>query len=218
VSTTPPAPSADPTLEAVEKADVATRRLRIGWHPIQLKALTILTERVASPKEIAIALGLTKAKAGHVSWHIRELEKADLVEEVRTEPRRGAVEHFFKARKRPIVTEEEAREWSAEQREEFSRYIIVCISRDFGMAIEYKTLDADQYIARHLTRTPLLLDRRGFEDLLNAYMHLFDRAFEIQAESDERRSRTGEVGLPVSSVLATVPMPMVEPLSTNGGA
>jgi DNA-binding MarR family transcriptional regulator len=205
-------------MDAVEKADVATRRLRVGWHPIQLRALTILTERVASPKEIAIDLGLTKAKAGLVSHHIRVLEKADLVEEVRTERRRGALEHYFKASKRPIVTEEEAREWTQEQREEFSRYIIVCISKDFGMAIEYKTLDADEHVERHLTRTPLLLDRKGFADLLSAYMQVFDRAFEIQAESDERRSRTGEDPISVSSVLATVPMPMVGPPSTNDGA
>lgn len=217
MSTTTPASVASPTMDSAEKADIATRRLRVGWHPTQLKALTILTERVASPKEVAIELGLTKAKAGLVSHHIRALEKADLVEEVRTEQRRGAVEHFFKASRRPIVTEEEAREWTVEQREEFSRYIIVCISRDFGMAIEYKTLDDDRYIERHLTRTPLLLDRKGFEDLLSAYMQVFDRSFEIQAESDERRSHTGEEGLPVSSVLATVPMPMIELPSTNDG-
>jgi hypothetical protein len=202
-------PSAPPA------ASATARRLRAGWHPVQLKALTILTERVASPKEVAIEIGLTKAKAGFVSHHIRELEKASLVEEVRAEPRRGALEHYFKAVERPLVTEEEFRQWSVEQREEFSRYIILCISKDLGLALEYRTLDADENVGRHLTRTPLSLDRRGFEDLLAAYMQLFDRAFEIQAESDERRSSSGEKPIPVSAVLATVPLPLVERLSTN---
>jgi hypothetical protein len=194
-------------MTAVEKADLATRRLRAGWHPIQLKALTILTERVASSKEVAIAIGLTGAKAGNVSYHVRELEKAGLVEQVRQEQRRGAVETFFKAVQRPIVTEAEWREWTVEQRDEFSRYTLLCVARDFGLALEGGTLDADEYAGRHLTRTPLSLDRQGFDELLDAYMELFNRAFEIQAESDERRSRSEEVPIPVSSVLATVPMP-----------
>jgi len=103
----------------LKKAREATRRLRAGWNPIQLRALTILTQRVASPTEIAVDLGLTKAGAGTVSYHIRELEAAGFVEEVRAEPRRGAVEHFFRAVKRPIVTAEEAAEWTQDQREEF---------------------------------------------------------------------------------------------------
>lgn len=211
-------PTSTPDYADVEKAKAATRRLRAGWHPLQLRSLTILTERVASPKEIAVELGLTKARAGAVSHHVRELEKAGFVEEVRTEPRRGALEHYFKAVERPVVTTEEAAEWTQDQRDEFSRYIISCIARDFGMAIEYRTLDADEHIDRHLTRTPLCLDRQGFADLLSAYMQLFHRAFEIQAESDERRAKTGEEGVPISSVLATIPMPMVETPPTNRGS
>lgn len=213
-----PAPELLPPDPAdVKKADAATRRLRAGWNPMQLRALTILTERIASPKEIAVELGLTKARAGTVSHHVRELEAAGFVEEVRAEPRRGALEHYFKAVERPIVTAEEAAKWTQEQREEFTRYIISCIARDFGLAIEHRTLDADEHIRRHVTRTPLLLDGQGFSDLLSAYMQLFDRAFEIQAESDQRRAKSGEEGLPVSSVLATIPMPFVERPPTSRG-
>ena len=162
-------------------------------------------------------LGLTKARAGRVSHHIRELESAGFVEEVRAEPRRGALEHYFKAVERPIVTAEEAAEWTQEQREEFTRYIISCVARDIGLAMEHRTLDADEHIERHVTRTPLLLDSRGFSDLLAAYMKVFNRAYEIQAESDQRRAKTGEEGLPVSSVLATIPMPIkVRPAAGRG--
>ncbi|HET8956074.1 MAG TPA: winged helix-turn-helix domain-containing protein [Solirubrobacterales bacterium] len=209
----PKLPRPDPV--DVKKADAVTRRLRAGWHPTQLQALTILTEREASPKEIAVELGLTKARAGYVSHYVRELEAAGFVEEVRAEPRRGALEHYFKAIERPVVTAEEAAEWTQEQRESFTQYIITCVARDFGLAIEHRTLDADEHIERHITRTPLLLDSRGFEDLLAAYMQVFDRSFEIQGESDQRRAETGEPGLPVSSVLATIPMPIIERPATG---
>jgi DNA-binding transcriptional ArsR family regulator len=208
-------PLTGPTAADAERADATTRRLRVGWHPIQLQALTILTERVASPKEVAIELGMTGGDSGTVSYHIRALEKSGLVEEVRTEPRRGALEHFFKAVERPIVNEEDWRKWTFEQRDEFSRYVIQQVAKDFGNALANGTLDADEFVSRHLTRTPLCLDGEGFRDLLAGYMELFEQTFKIQAESDERRSRSGEEGVPVSSILATVPMPMVETPSTN---
>jgi DNA-binding MarR family transcriptional regulator len=168
-----------------------------------------LANRVASPKEIAVELGLTKARAGRVSDHVRELEKGGLVELVRTEQRRGAVEHYYRAIERPIVTAEEFEEWTVDQRDEFSRFIIHCMAKDFGLALEHGTLDADENYERHLTRTPLLLDRRGFNDLLGAFMQVFDRSFEIQAESDERRGSSGEIGMRVSSILGTIPLPLV---------
>ena len=58
--------------------------LRAAWrHPIQIEALTILSDHVASPKEVAVELKPTAAKAGYVSGHIKELERRGLVELVR---------------------------------------------------------------------------------------------------------------------------------------
>lgn len=207
-----------PDSSGVEKIYPAIRRLRAGWHPLQLRALVILTERVASPKEIAIELGLTKARAGVVSQHVRELEKAGFVEEVRAEPRRGTVEHYFRVVEQPVVTDEEAAQWTEDERDEFSRYIISCIAKDFGMATEYGTLDGDDHVDRHLSRTPLHLDRQGFADLIEAHRQSFHRSLEIQEESDQRRAVSGEEGLPFSSVHATIPMPMVEMPPTNRGS
>src|SRR4051794_26671084 len=80
-----------------ETRKATSKLLRAGWHPIQYKALHILTERVASPKEIAIELGLTSAKASNVDCHVKQLQSQGLVELVRTEPRRGVNEHFYRA-------------------------------------------------------------------------------------------------------------------------
>jgi DNA-binding transcriptional ArsR family regulator len=54
----------------------------------------MLDGRVASPNELARELELP---LGRVSYHIRLLNDLGAIELVRTEPRRGALEHFYKA-------------------------------------------------------------------------------------------------------------------------
>jgi predicted transcriptional regulator len=52
----------------------------------------------ASPKELAGQLG---EKLGNVSYHVRILARLGLIELVRETPRRGAVEHHYRATPRP---------------------------------------------------------------------------------------------------------------------
>jgi DNA-binding transcriptional ArsR family regulator len=66
-------------------------------HPIRAQALAILNERTASPNEIAKELG---QGVGHVSYHINVLQKCECIELVDTAPRRGAVEHYYRATSR----------------------------------------------------------------------------------------------------------------------
>jgi len=63
-------------------------------HPVRAQALTILTHRIASPREIADQL---EQPIGIVSYHVRVLAELGLAEIVEEQPVRGAVEHFFEA-------------------------------------------------------------------------------------------------------------------------
>ena len=60
-------------------------------HPLRARILQRLGERVASPGDLATELG---APLGVVSYHVRMLRDYDCVELVRTEPRRGALQHI----------------------------------------------------------------------------------------------------------------------------
>ena len=64
-------------------------------HPLRVRALAILTEREASPSELAEELG---EPLGNVSYHVRLLHELELIELVKTTPRRGAIEHHYRAR------------------------------------------------------------------------------------------------------------------------
>ena len=70
------------------------RLVRALAHPLRIKILEILTERVASPNRISDDLD---AGLSHVAYHTRTLDKCGCLELVDTAKRRGATEHFYKA-------------------------------------------------------------------------------------------------------------------------
>src|ERR1700749_4823066 len=63
-------------------------------HPLRIHILRVLESRVASPSEIAEEIG---APLGNVSYHVRFLARVGLIELTSTKPRRGAVEHYYRA-------------------------------------------------------------------------------------------------------------------------
>lgn len=66
----------------------------LGLHPTQVRILEALSRnRAASPKQLTDEFG---DKLGNVSYHVRILAGAGLLELVDTQPRRGAVEHFYR--------------------------------------------------------------------------------------------------------------------------
>src|SRR5438045_5151844 len=74
-------------------------------HPLRQRILVSLNDQgVASPNMIADRLG---ERLGNVAYHIRTLERFGCVELVRTQPVRGAVEHFYRATVRPFFPQGE---------------------------------------------------------------------------------------------------------------
>jgi DNA-binding transcriptional ArsR family regulator len=82
-------------MESADRADalaVLADGLQGFGHPTRIRALVLL-EFEASPSELAQVI---KAPLGVVSYHVRMLRAYGLVAETRTEPRRGALAHFYK--------------------------------------------------------------------------------------------------------------------------
>jgi DNA-binding transcriptional ArsR family regulator len=71
-------------------------------HPLRQDILIVLNERVASPREISDKLGEPLA---NVAYHVRTLRDNDLIELAKTEQRRGAVEHYYRALQRPFLSD-----------------------------------------------------------------------------------------------------------------
>src|SRR3954454_2004541 len=118
-------------------------------HPLRAKILQRLGERVASPGELAVEFG---ASLGVVSYHVRMLRDYDCVELVRTEPRRGALQHFYRGTARPSLDAEQWRRLPAGLRKELSGETLQQLVDDLAAAA-----DAGQLEDIHLVVTPPLL-------------------------------------------------------------
>jgi DNA-binding transcriptional ArsR family regulator len=70
------------------------RLVRALAHPLRVRILEVLTDRVASPNALSEQLDVGLS---HVAYHTRALEKCGCLELIDTAQRRGATEHFYKA-------------------------------------------------------------------------------------------------------------------------
>jgi DNA-binding transcriptional ArsR family regulator len=172
VSTQPGQPPAAETAEA--------RIAKALAHPLRASILQRLGERVASPNDLALEVD---ASLGVVSYHVRMLRDYDCVELVRTEPRRGALQHFYRATARPMLDAEQWRTLPSGRRRELSGETIAAVVDDLHAASEAGTLDDPAVI---VTRTRLELDERALKKLNRLLSRTLDQALQIAAESAGR--------------------------------
>jgi DNA-binding transcriptional ArsR family regulator len=171
-------------------------------HPTRARAFVILVDRVASPVEIAQEIG---KDVGHVGYHVRKLQQLNLIELVDERPVRGAVEHFYRAIARPIVAEEAFAAQPQEEREIYTRQILQLHVSDISRALDEKTFD--ERPDRWLVRLPMVVDEEGFEELAALHAEMYEKTYDIQARSNERRAGTEEDGIQTMSTNMFFAMP-----------
>lgn len=190
-------------MQAAEKKKLDAALGAAISHPLRARALTILADRVASSVEIAREL---REETTAVSYHVRALREHGLVEEVGSRQVRGATEHFYRATVRPFVSPEEEEKMTPEERIVFAKVIFSVLGANAAIALEAGTLvERTDHFA---TRLPLRVDETGWSDLHEAYSELFERVYEIQAESAERLADSpDDAGIPTISFLSFFEMP-----------
>jgi len=170
-----------------------SRVVKALGHPVRVQALTILNERIASPNEIAKELDQT---VGHVSYHIKVLKECECIELVDTAPRRGAMEHYYRATSRAFL---DVSDWAAvpkSVRPGLSGSLLQTVFDDATTALTTGTFDKRE--DRHLSWTPMIVDEEGWEEIRKDLEGMLERIFEIQAASAERLTKANEPGIPVS--------------------
>lgn len=69
-------------------------------HPLRATLLPMVRDQERSPTELADELGVDLNK---LAYHVRQLERLGCIELVRTRPRRGATEHFYRATSQSLL-------------------------------------------------------------------------------------------------------------------
>lgn len=159
-------------------------------HPLRVQILIILNERVASPNLIAQQLDQS---LNLVAYHVRVLEKYDCIELVDTKQRRGATEHFYRATRRPFLSDDEWARMPKSLRPGLSGAMLKSVFEDLDESMQSGTLE--EMPDRHLSRTPMVVDQRGWNDVTVLLKSTLDRLLEIQAEASERIASGTEPGM-----------------------
>jgi DNA-binding transcriptional ArsR family regulator len=153
-------------------------------HPLRVRILSSLHKGISSPNQLAQELG---EPLGNVSYHVKTLLEYDCVELVKTEPRRGAVEHFYRATDRAFLSDSDWAKIPASARKGISGSILESIGQSATEAMAEGTLDARS--DSHLSDTPLQLDKQAWKDLNKVLSETVDKATAIQKEARKRMGK-----------------------------
>ena len=152
-------------------------------HPLRQRILHLFVGRVISPADAAQELG---AKLGDVGYHVRVLRDAGALELVRTETRRGAVKHFYRATTRPMLTDDQWRRLPIGTRRQLFGHTLDDLWHHVADAGEHGGFDDPE---AHVSWTPLELDEEGFRAMIGLLEQTLMGAMDIQTATLERQSR-----------------------------
>jgi DNA-binding transcriptional ArsR family regulator len=178
------------------QSDISDPRIiKALTHPLRIQILAALDERTASPSELADELG---APLGNVSYHVRQLAGLGLIKLVKRTPRRGAIEHHYKAVGRPQMSDGA---WAGTPATVKDAVVGAALG-DLGTAVSsaaaaggFSRPDA------HLTRTQVTLDERGWKDLDNELNATLTRVQKITDASAKRLAKAGDEGAEPATVV-----------------
>lgn len=169
---------------------VTQRLAKALAHPLRVQILAALHKNVASPNQLSQRLG---EGLSQVSYHVKVLKEYECIELVDTKPRRGAVEHFYRATERAFFTDSDWRSLPPTAQEGISGAVIAMIGEDAAEALLAGTMDARE--DSHLSRTPMIVDEQGWADLMSLLEETLGRVLEIQTQCAERLAAGDEEGV-----------------------
>lgn len=178
--------------------DITDARLIKAYaHPLRLQILSLLDNRVASPKQIATELD---TPLPNTAYHVRQLASLGLVELVRRTARGGAIEHHYTAKVRPTVPDEVWETLPEIVKRAYSGGLLQQAIMQMVAAAE-----EDGFLAKdsHFTRTPGRLDAKGWKAVSRELLKTLDRIERLVEESETRlAANPDEEGTTANVVMA----------------
>jgi len=183
-----------------DKETIDQELVRALSHPSRVRILEALQGHTASPTELSKKFG---ESLGVVSYHVNALLQLDCIEQVRTQPKRGTVEHFYTARPRSFIGHQDWRRAPSSLRAGVTNEAIGTLVDKLGAAVEAGTIDSRDDTT--LNWMPMVLDDRGWREVAE----ILDRALrDLMTVGAASRERLGDDdGIPVVTALAAFEAP-----------
>ena len=165
-------------------------------HAVRAHVLVVLHEEVSSPSAVGKEIGVS---AAYINYHFEELEREGLIELVRVEPRRGAKEHFYRARK-TLTFDDQAWDTLPETfKSGITGSTLRIIYDQLAEAMEAGTFTARNEMDLSMVSMPL--DERGFTEVGALLREALGKVKAVKAESAERLAESGEEAIPTTVAL-----------------
>jgi DNA-binding transcriptional ArsR family regulator len=165
-------------------------------HPLRQRILEVLNRRVSSPREVAEELG---EKLGDVGYHFRMLREYGVIELVRTEQRRGAVKHFYRATSRAMLDKTTWARLPESARRSIRGHALDQIWTHVTGAVDAGGFEREDL---HVSWTTFDLDEKGSAAMSKLVDQTLEKAQAIQDQVAERRARGKTAGTEVTTGLA----------------
>jgi DNA-binding transcriptional ArsR family regulator len=181
-----------------KKLSLKQRLIKAMSHPLRVHILAYMNDRPWSPSELAdeLAEGLSQ-----VSYHVKVLKDFELIEMTKTEPRRGAVEHYYKAIERVFMPSSITKQLPRSAQRGMFVDTIEDANKDVAASLKSGRFDKrDDY---HVSYTPADLDGiacKAAEKLADKYVEDF---IQLGADAAKRRANGegDEEHIPTSAVI-----------------
>jgi DNA-binding transcriptional ArsR family regulator len=186
--------------EAAKGKTIDQHLVRALAHPMRVRILEALQGHTASPTELSKRF---EEPLGVVSYHANALLEVECIEQVRTQPKRGTIEHFYTAKPRSFIGHQDWRRAPVSVRGGVTDEAIRTFVGKIGDAIDADTIDSRDDTT--LNWMPMTVDDQGWRQTAE----ILDRALrELQAVAAESRARLGEKdGIPVVTAMAAFEAP-----------
>jgi DNA-binding transcriptional ArsR family regulator len=163
------------------------RLVRALGHPLRVKILEVVQLRNASPSELTEML---QAPLGNVAYHVRVLEKCGCIEQVATARRRGAVEHYFRARPRSYIGHQDWRKVPKSMRDSVTGASLGTFFDRAADALESGTMDSRDDTT--LSWMPMAVDQAGWAEVAAVFQAVNNRLEAIHALCRRRMEQSDE--------------------------
>jgi DNA-binding transcriptional ArsR family regulator len=170
-------------------------------HPLRVRILNYLEQRTASPKQLAAEFDIP---LGTVSYHVRALSSLGLLRLVARKPRRGAVEHYYRAELRPVISDDG---WGAAPKivkDAMIQSSLSAIGDYVETAAQTGGFDRGDI---HLSRTTFEVDAEAWAAASQELTAVFER---IRRLADETTARLAESDDDEKHEIATIVMMLFE--------
>jgi DNA-binding transcriptional ArsR family regulator len=187
-------------VSGADKETIDQELVKALAHPMRVRILEALQGRTASPTELSKQFG---EPLGVVSYHANALLEVECIEQVRTQPKRGTIEHFYTAKPRSFIGHQDWRRAPLSVRGGVTNEAIRTLGEKLAAAVDADTIDTREDST--LNWMPMTVDAQGWRETAE----ILDQALrDLQEVAAESRARLGESeGIPVVTAMAAFESP-----------